>query len=86
MGMGNPAGVRRDFDQLEQRRLEGAGLLRRGVPQAEVARRVGAHRQSVSQWAGQLERGGRRGARSEPGGPDESRGSMLADLRRSSRD
>jgi transposase len=62
-GMGNPAGVRRDFDKLEQRRLEGAELLRQGVPQAEVARRVGVHRQSVSRWAEQLQRGGKRAMR-----------------------
>ena len=61
--MGNPAGVRRDFDQLEQRRLAGAELLRQGVPQAEVARRVGVHRQSVSRWAEAMERGGRRALR-----------------------
>jgi transposase len=58
--MGNPAGVRRDFQALEQRRLLGARLLRQGVPQAEVARRVGVHRQSVSRWVQQLERGGQR--------------------------
>jgi transposase len=58
--MGNPRGVRRDFEALEERRLVAAGLLRQGVPQAEVARRVGAHRQSVSRWARQLEQGGRR--------------------------
>src|SRR5438128_12636611 len=34
--MGNPAGVRRDFQALEQRRLLGARLLQQGVPQAEV--------------------------------------------------
>jgi transposase len=56
--MGNPAGVRRDFVRLEQRRREAAALLRQGVQQAEVARRVGAHRQSVSRWAQQLEQGG----------------------------
>ena len=44
--------------RLEQRRREAAELLRRGVHQAEVARRVGAHRQSVSRWAQQLEEGG----------------------------
>jgi transposase len=58
--MGNPAGVRRDFQALEQRRLFGARLLQRGVPQAEVARRVGVHRQSVSRWAQQLQGGGER--------------------------
>src|SRR3989441_1070136 len=59
--MGNPAGVRRDFIGLEQRRREAAKLLRQGVHQAEVARRVRAHRQSVSRWVQQLEEGGLRG-------------------------
>ncbi len=58
--MGNPAGVRRDFEGLERRRREAAELLRQGVHQAEVARRVGAHRQSVSRWAEQLRVGGLR--------------------------
>lgn len=60
--MGNPRGVRRNAErlkELERRRLLGARLLRQGVPQAEVARRVGVHRQSVSRWAEQLRRGGR---------------------------
>ena len=61
--MGNPAGVRRDFDKLEQRRLEAAELLRQGIHQAEVARRVGVHRQSVSRWAEELGRGGKRALR-----------------------
>ena len=38
--MGNPAGVRRDFQKLEERRLLGARLLRQGVHPAEVARQV----------------------------------------------
>jgi len=58
--MGNPAGVRRDFERLEGRRLRAAQLLREGVHQAEVARQVGAHRQSVSRWAAQLKSGGLR--------------------------
>ena len=56
--MGNPAGVRRDFQKLEERRLLGARLLRQGVHPAEVARQVGVHRQSVSRWAEQLKQGG----------------------------
>jgi transposase len=56
--MGNPAGVRRDFQALEQRRLRAARLLKKGVHQSEVARRVGVHRQSVSRWAQQLEAAG----------------------------
>ena len=56
--MGNPAGVRRDFQKLEERRLLGARLLRQGMHPAEVARQVGVHRQSVSRWAAQLKQGG----------------------------
>lgn len=56
--MGNPAGIRRDFIGLEQRRRDAAELLRQGIHQAEVARRLGVHRQSVSRWAQQLEKGG----------------------------
>jgi transposase len=61
--MGNPAGVRRDFQALERRRLQAARLLKKGVHQSEVARQVGAHRQSVSRWAQQLETVGLSGLR-----------------------
>jgi len=59
--MGNPAGVRRDFQELERRRLRAARLLQRGVHQSEVARQVGVHRQSVSRWAAELDEKGRAG-------------------------
>ena len=59
--MGNPAGVRRDFEALERRRMQAARLLEKGYSQSEVARRVGAHRQSVSQWAVELREKGRAG-------------------------
>jgi transposase len=49
--MGNPAGMKRNFEALEKRRLKAFKLLDAGIPQAEVARRVGVHRQSVSRWA-----------------------------------
>src|SRR5271166_4412222 len=62
-GMGNPAGVRRDFEALERRRLEAARLLRQGLGQSEVARAVGVHRQSVSRWARELGESGLRGLR-----------------------
>ena len=52
--MGNPAGVKRNFDDLEKRRLQAAKLLKKGIHEAEVARRVGVHRQSVNRWARQL--------------------------------
>ena len=57
--MENPRGVRRDFEALERRRLQAARLLRRGLSQAKVARRVGVHRQSVSRWPKQLAEGGK---------------------------
>src|ERR1700687_1244140 len=59
--MGFPAGVGRDFAALERRRMRAASLLAKGLSQSEVARRVGAHRQSVSKWAAELEAKGRAG-------------------------
>ena len=59
--MGFPAGVRRDFEALERRRMQAARLLEKGYSQSEVARRVGAHRQSVGQWAAELKEKGRTG-------------------------
>jgi transposase len=59
--MGFPAGVRRDFEALERRRMQAARLLEKGHSQSEVARQVGAHRQSVSQWAAELREKGRAG-------------------------
>ena len=59
--MGNPAGVKRDFRALESRRLRAAQLLKQGLSQAEVARRVGVHRQSVSRWQQELQAEGREG-------------------------
>lgn len=59
--MGNPAGVKRDFDALEQRRFAAFGLLEKGLSEAEVARQVGVHRQSVNRWAKQIGGQGRQG-------------------------
>ena len=59
--MGNAAGVRRDFEGLERRRMTAAELLKQGVSQSEVARRLGVHRQSVIRWARQLAQSGRAG-------------------------
>jgi transposase len=46
---------------LETRRLRAAELLKRGMSEAEVARQVGVHRQSVNRWAQQLATAGRAG-------------------------
>jgi transposase len=42
---------KRDFEAMAKRRQRGVKLLNRGVPQAEVARRLGVKRQSVHAWA-----------------------------------
>jgi len=65
-GMGHRAGVKLDREKLEQRRLRAARLLQQGVHEAEVARRVGVHRQSVNRWARQLARGGRQALKRAP--------------------
>ena len=59
--MGNPRGVKRDFEALETRRLRAASLLRQGHSQAEVARVVGVHRQTVYRWAQRVHAQGRAG-------------------------
>lgn len=55
--------MRRDFVGLEKRRMAAARLLEKGYSEAEVARRVGAHRQSVNRWAKALSEAGRLGLR-----------------------
>ncbi len=82
--MGNPAGVRRDFEALERRRMAAARLLRRGLSQSEVARGVGVHRQSVSRWARELKQSGVRGLRraGRSGRPAKLSAAQLRDLER----
>jgi len=58
--MGNPAGVKRDFDALEKRRLEAIGLLQNSdLNQSEVARRLQVCRQTVSRWVDRFQSGGK---------------------------
>jgi transposase len=79
--MGHPAGVTRDRVKLERRRFEAARLLRRGLSEADVARHVGVHRQSVNRWAQRLATGGQRALKRAPrtGRPP---GLTAADVRR----
>jgi transposase len=42
---------KRDYEGMEQRRLEGGRLLKEGASQAEAARQLGVKRQSVHEWA-----------------------------------
>jgi putative transposase len=54
-------------EQLEERRLAAAVLLRNGrLSQAAIGRRLGVSRASVCRWAATLESGGRRGLRARP--------------------
>jgi transposase len=48
--MGNQPGVPRDFEALEKRRFDAVRLVREGVSQKEVARRLKVSRQTVSRW------------------------------------
>ena len=59
--MGNLAGVRRDFDALEERRFEAMRLLGKGLNQSEVARRLKVARQSVVRWVQLYQSTGRDG-------------------------
>ncbi|WP_141594699.1 MULTISPECIES: winged helix-turn-helix domain-containing protein [unclassified Myxococcus] len=56
-------------EQQQERRLEAARLLRRGVPQVRVAREFGVSEAAVSKWAARLRSGGLRAlrARRHPG-------------------
>jgi hypothetical protein len=54
-------------EQLEERRLAAAVLLRNGrLSQAAIGRRLGVSRASVCRWAATLASGGRRGLRARP--------------------
>jgi transposase len=62
----------RKAKELQRRRLRAGRLLLKGVPQAEVARRVGVSRATVCEWNGRLAQGGlealRRRTRGRPAG------------------
>jgi transposase len=54
-------------EQMEERRLAGATLLRQGqLSQAQIARRLGVSRASVCRWAATLAQEGRRGLEARP--------------------
>jgi transposase len=56
--VGNPAGVKRNFEALEKRRFAAMRLLDKGLNQSEVARRVQVVRQTVARWLRQYRRSG----------------------------
>ena len=59
--MGNPAGVRRDFDALEKRRFQAIRLFEQGWNQSEIARRMKVVRQTVARWVQQYRARGKSG-------------------------
>jgi len=72
---------KRDLKALEQRRLKGARLLAKGVPQAEVARRCGVSRQTASAWERLLKEKGSAGMRGRPlGRPRQLSDAQCAEL------
>ena len=71
--MGNPKGVRRDFEALEIRRLAALKLFGEEFNNSEIGRRLKVCNQTVSRWRKQYHAGGK-AARARPGGPVASRG------------
>jgi len=75
---------KRDLKAMERRRLRAGRLLSKGVSQAEVARRVGVSRQSVSRWAERLDEGElkalSRGTLGRPACLDDTQKGQLAKL------
>jgi transposase len=59
---------RRDYEWMEERRLQGARLLKEGVSQAEVARQLDVKRQSVHEWAKIMAAQGEKGLARVPTG------------------
>ena len=61
--MGNPRGVKRDFEALEKRRFKAMRLLDQGYNQSETARSLKVARQTVSEWRRQYRQRGAAGLR-----------------------
>ena len=59
IGMGNPKGVRRDFEALEKRRLAAIQLFGEEFNNSEIGRRLKVCNQTVSRWRKQFEAGGK---------------------------
>ncbi len=57
--MGNPKGVRRDFEALEKRRLAAIKWFGEEFNNSEIGRRLRVCNQTVSRWRKQFETGGK---------------------------
>jgi transposase len=84
--MGNPRGVKRDFEALEKRRFQALKLLQQGYNQSEVARRVKVCSQTVSRWSRTVAKRGEKAlsatgrAGRKPQLDDKQRGKLIARL------
>jgi transposase len=56
--MGNPRGVKRDFQALEKRRFEAAKLFDKNLNNSEIGRRLKVSNQTVSRWRKECQKGG----------------------------
>lgn len=56
--MGNPRGVKRDFEALERRRFEAVKLFGKDFNNSEIARRLKVSNQTVSRWRKEHQQGG----------------------------
>ena len=61
--MGNPAGVRRDFDALEKCRFQAIRLLDDGLNQIDIAHRLNCVPLDAVRWVGQYRHQGREALR-----------------------
>lgn len=58
--MGNPRGMRRDFDALEKRRMAAVRLFTTDLNNSEIGRRLKVCDQTVSRWRAQYRAGANR--------------------------
>ncbi len=56
--MGNPRGVRRDFEALEKRRFQAVRLFGKNLNNTEIGRRLKVSNQTVSRWRREYQEGG----------------------------
>jgi transposase len=56
--MGNPRGVKRDFDALERRRFQALRLFAKRLNNSEIGRRLKVSNQTVSRWRRERRQGG----------------------------
>jgi transposase len=56
--MGNPRGVKRDFEALEKRRFEAVKLFGKNLNNSEIGRRLKVSNQTVSRWRKECHEGG----------------------------